>query len=188
MSTSLEILNKVVGQASAVAVDPAVQKMARLALSRTLPNTAVLLANFTGPASTTLAAPAGLTITNGMGFNNGAAVVGGRTYQFNAMLPCTVNGTSGINVTGDGGTATFSMFAGVGEASTASTTATLVTTTAGGSMVTGATAYTYIVLAGTFTASASGSFNIRIATNTGTATAPILLAGSSLSITEIPQQ
>lgn len=183
MSTSLQILSNVIEQNRAA--DPAVQKLLRYFAMRSMPNTAVLSSAAAGSATTTTTAVSGLTISNGVGFNGNAAVVGGRTYEFEIWAPATTDGTAGMKLTLDGGTATFSSFAAVGYAYTASAIATVASTAAATAVVNAATAYTHILVKGTFTASKSGTFAPALGVNTA-GTAAQLLAGSYCKLVEIP--
>lgn len=142
--------------------------------------------NYTGPAATALAAVTTLQLVNACGFSGDNAVVGGRTYRFRAYLPCTVNGTSGVNLTWDAGSATVSAFNATGFNYVGSTVTVVQTTAIGTGTANAAAAYTTMMVEGSFVASGSGTFGPRIATNTGTATAPIILAGAYVSLTEVP--
>lgn len=187
MATTLPFLSKFTSR-GLFGVDARFASAMRYAFQRgAADNVAYNTTAYTGPASTSLAAVTTLQLTNACGFNNDQAVVGGRTYRFRAVLPCTVNGTSGATMDWAGGTATVSAFDAVGYNYTAAAVATLKTTTLAGLTTNAAAAYTSIVVEGTFTASSSGSFGPRLATNTGTATAPIIDAGAFVSLTEIPQ-
>jgi len=168
------------------AVDESTNRLSQFLVQRSVPNVARLTTAFTGPAAVDLAVVPGLLITNSVGFNGGAAVVGGRTYSFRAYLPCTINGTSGGTIDWSGGTATISAFQATGlNHITATAPNLLKTTTLAGLTMNAAAAYTLSVVEGVFTASSSGSFGPRLATFTGTATAPILGAGAYLELTEI---
>jgi len=167
------------------AVPEAVNKLAQFITQRALPNVARLTAAFTGPTDTTMTVVPGLVIANSVGYNGGAAVVGGRSYSFRAYLPCTINGTSGGALDWAGGTATISAFQASGlNHITATAPNLLKTTTLAGLTMNAAAAYTLSVVEGTFTASSSGSFGPRIANTTG-ATAPIIGAGAYVELTEI---
>ena len=157
------------------------QKLAQIAI----PNCAYLLTDYTGAATTVPTAVTDLVIANGVGFNGGNAVVGGRAYQFEAWLPMTVNGTSGATILCNGGTATFSAFTAAGYAYTAAAVATLVTTAAASAVVDAATAYTSVIIKGSFTASDSGSFGLRLGTHAST-TAALILAGAYVKLLELP--
>lgn len=183
MATTLEILSKTIQQNAAA--DPAATKLVRYLAMRSLPNTARLTAAVTGAATTTATAVAELTVSNGVGFNGNYAVVGGRSYEFEIWAPATTDGTAGMKLSLDGGTATFSPFAAVGYAYTASAVATIASTAPGTSVVNGAAAYTHILVKGTFTALSSGSFGPKLGVNTN-GTAAQLLTGAYIKLTEIP--
>jgi hypothetical protein len=87
-------------------------------------------------------------ITDGVGYNGGFPVIGGRTYAFNAYLPCTVDGTTaGVKILANGGSCTFSSFSGVGNAYAASSVANLASTsTSTPTLVESVAAYTLIRL------------------------------------------
>lgn len=183
MSTSHQILSNVISQNKAT--DEPVNKAMRYVVQRGLPNIAYNATAYTGPAATALAAVTTLQIANSVGYNGGAAVVGGRTYKFRAYLPCTIDGTSGGTIDWAGGTATISSFQATGINYTASALAMLKTTTLAGLTMDAAAAYTLSVVEGTFVASSGGTFGPRLATKTGTATAPIIGAGAYVELTEI---
>lgn len=186
MASSLQKLSAFVTR-GVYAIDAKISQAIRYAMQRGAADNVVYNpTNYTGPASTALAAITTLQLTNACGFNGDNAVVGGRTYRFRAYLPCNVNGTSGVNLTWDAGSATVSSFAATGFNYVGST-ATLVQTTAiGTGTANAAAAYTTMIVEGTFVASGSGTFGPRIATNTGTATAPVINAGAYVSLTEVP--
>lgn len=186
MASTHELATKLIGQNQKVQDDTA--KLFRYLLQRVLPNSVVVSTAATSVATTTLTAVPALQVVNGVGFNGGQAVVGGRTYTFFANLYTTVDGTTaGIQVACNGGTATFTTFNAAGEASTTSTTTTVVTTAAATPVVTGVAATILIIIEGTFTAATSGSFGLSLAQNTAGGTAPILKVGSNLQLTELIQ-
>lgn len=141
---------------------------------------------YTGPTGVALAPVTTLQLTNACGFNSDFAVVGGRAYRFRAILPCTINGTQGVQLTWDAGSATVSTFQATGFNYVGSTATLLQSTTLAGPTANAAAAYTMMVVEGSFIASGSGTFGPRIATNTGTGVAPILAAGAYVSLTETP--
>lgn len=181
MSTSHEALNQVIGRNNAVQAETL--KLARYLVQRGLPNTAVLSADANAVSSTTLAAT-GLLVTNSVGYNSGFACVGGRTYKFKAFLPVTVDGTNGIKIDINAGTATFSSLSFVYRTYTAAAIAAV----KGSALTTGpnaTTAYVLIEYEGTMVCSGAGSFGVRLAQNTSGATAATILAGAYLDLTEI---
>ena len=142
--------------------------------------------SYAGLASTALAPVTTLQLSGACGFNSDFAVVGGRSYRFRAVLPCTVNGTNGIQLTWDAGSATVSTYQATGFNYVGSTATLLQSTTLAGPTANAAAAYTMMIVEGSFIASGSGTFGPRIATNTGTSNAPVLAAGAYVALTEVP--
>ena len=165
-------------------VDNNASKLARFLIQRSAANSLALAADHTGPADTTLAAVANLTISNGVGFAGDYAVNASRRYKFRLVGNVTCNGSSGLKLDMQGGTATFTQFAATGIAYTASAVAVVAAASAATALVAGTTAYTAIAVEGEFLAASNGTFAPRIACNAST-TAPVLLAGMTLELTEI---
>ncbi len=184
MASSHLYLTQLVGRNGAA--DAQTNKLARFLIQRGgVDNTQVLTTAATGNGTAaSYTAVSGLAIDSGVGFNSGQPIVGGRTYKFRMVAPTTVNGSAGMALKFDGGTATFSSFAAIGYAYTAAAVATLAVTAATGLVVNAAAAYTSVVVEGTFTASGSGTFIPNLSVNT-TGTAAQLLAGSFLQVTEV---
>ncbi len=184
MSSAHTIATKLIQQNSAVADET--KKVLRYLVQRgAIDNGVYLSATTPGAANATLVPFVPLIVDGGVGYNSGGAVVGGRTYKFRMYMPCLANGTSGMVIDWQGGTATFSSFAAtgfnyVGGALTAVQSAAAATPT-----TSGAAAYTTVITEGVFVPSQNGSFGPRIATSAGT-TAPSILAGAYLQVTEIP--
>lgn len=187
MASSHGILAKLVARNAAVQSE--VLKLFSFVVQRALPNRAATTASVSGAASTTPAAVSALTVTDGVGYNGGFPVIGGRTYAFNAYLPCTVDGTTaGVKILANGGSCTFASFSGVGTAIAASSLANLASTSKSTpTLVSSVAAYTLIRLSGTFTAATSGTFGLSIGQSASGGTAPAFTAGSYVEITEIPQ-
>ena len=185
MASTLQFLGRFV-QRGVGGLDRRISDSLRYALQRgAADNVAFNPTAYTGPAATALAAVTTLQITNGAGATGiDNAVVGGRAFR--AVLPCTINGTSGVQLTWDGGSATVSTYSATGFNYVGSTATLLQSSTLAGPTANAAAAYTMMVVEGSFIASGSGTFGPRIATNTGTATAPILAAGAYVSLTEVP--
>jgi hypothetical protein len=182
MASTQSLLTQLISRNQKLQDDTA--KAFRYLLQRGLPNTAGLTANATGPASTTLTVVPGLVVDGGVGFNSGAAIVGGRTYAFHAFLNCSGVGATGIVVDGNGGSITTTTFNGTGVGNAAAAQSTTQATTQANPLFSTAAAVLSIVIDGTFTAASSGSFGLRIAAQNGT-TAPVLFAGSYVTVTEI---
>jgi hypothetical protein len=187
MATTLQKLSAFVTRGT-YAIDAKVGNALRYMMQRGAADNVAYNPTAASPAAviSTLQAIPALQLVNACGFNGDNAVVGGRTYRFRAVLPCTVNGTSGINLTWDGGSATFASFNATGFNYVGSTLTIVNTTAAGTGTANAAAAYTTMLVEGSFVASGSGSFGPRYATNTGTATAPIIAAGAYVTLTEIP--
>ncbi len=183
MTSSHPILNALIGRNAAVQNET--KKLARYLVQRGMSNVAVLSANVAGVGTTTLTS-IGLDVTSGVGYNGGYAVIGGHTYRFRIVGNCTVNGTAGLKLDVQDGTATFAWFAASGAAYTANSLANIVSNSAATPLINAAAAYTSIDIEGTFMASGSGSFGIRVAASAA-GTAPILLAGTYLELVEIAQ-
>lgn len=186
MATSHEILKNTIERGFS-ALDAKIALGLLKQIQCSIPNVAVLSSAFTGGAtSAAQSTVTGLTIANGVGFNGGFAVVGGRTYKFRLWAPTTVNGSAGLKLDMNGGTATVSSFAAVGKGYTAAAIATLAVTAISSSVVNAATAYTSVEVEGEFVASGSGSFAPRATVNTD-GTAPQILTGAYLELTEVAQ-
>jgi hypothetical protein len=165
-------------------IDPNAAKLQQFLVQRSIPNAIALAADYTGPADTTLAAVPELTISNGVGFAGDYAVNASRRYKFRLVANTTCNGSSGLKLDMQGGTATFTQFCATGIAYTASAVAVVAGAAAATALVAGTAAYTAIHIEGEFLAATSGTFAPRIACNAST-TAPLLLAGAVFELTEI---
>ncbi len=165
-------------------VDNNASKLARFLIQRSAANSLALASNHTGPADTTLVAVANLTVSNGVGFAGDYAVNASRRYKFRLAGNVTCNGSSGLKLDMQGGTATFTQFCGTGIAYTGSTVLVAAPADATTALIAGTAAFTAIAVEGEFLAATNGTFAPRIACNAST-TAPILLAGMTLTLTEI---
>ena len=187
MATTLPFLKKFITRGT-YAIDAAVGRALCYLMQRGAADNVAYNPSDVSPTGTisTLQAIDALQISNATGFGQDYAVVGGRTYRFRAVLPCTIDGTSGGKIDWSGGSATVSAFQATGWNYTASAVAMLKTTTLAGLTMNAAAAYTMSVVEGSFVASSSGTFGPRFATFTGTATAPIIAAGAFVTLTEVP--
>lgn len=183
MSTTQEILSKVVTQNTAVQEDT--RKLTRYLIQRGMPNTAYALADQT-VAGTTLTASTYMSIVNAVGYNSNSACVGSRSYQIEAYLATSVGASGGIKVALDGGTVvatnvqlTYEHLVVGGSATTDS--AALATTA--GAATTGVIA---VRITGSFTVTGAGSIGLRFSEFAAIATATVK-KGSWMRITEIAQ-
>jgi hypothetical protein len=165
------------------AVDESTNRLSQFLVQRSVPNTAYAEADQT-VIGTTLAASTYLNIANGVGFNGGQAVVGGRKYRLEGRLFTTSTASNGLKFDANAGTATFGNVRGLYLGFASATVAASATVTA----LTTALSSTNTILEAqidvSLEASGSGSIGLRFA-ESANSTGVILLRGSWLSLTEI---
>lgn len=184
MATSLQFLSKFVGR-GLFGLDARHQNNFRYVLQRgAAANTAYATADQT-VVGTTLAASTYLTLANACGFNNDQAVVGGRKYQLQGRLFVTATASNGIKIDMNAGTATFSkingVYSGISATAIAASAVTALTST-----LSSTATILEVQIDVALEASASGSLGLRFA-ESANSTGVIVLQGSWLSLTEIPQ-
>jgi len=181
MSTSHQALSALITRNGAV--PEAVNKLAQFLVQRALPNTAYATADQT-VIGTTLAASSYLVIANGVGYNGGKAVVGGRKYRLEGRLFTTSTASNGLKFDLGASTAAFGnirgLYLGFASATVAASATVTATTTALSSANTILEAQIDVALEATD----SGSIGLRFA-ESANSTGVILLRGSWLSLTEI---
>lgn len=113
-------------------------------------------------------------------------VEAGGVYNFKAVLPVTVNATPGAKVA-IGGTCTVSNLnaSAVYYTGSAVAVASTTSTTLGTAMSVPVAAYTLIVIEGTCTVSANGTLTIMFAQEVSNATASVVLANASFTVTRV---
>lgn len=184
MATTHEIIKNVVERGFS-ALDAKIALGLLKEVQIALPNVAYATAD-QNVAGTSLAASTYLAIANGVGFNGGYAVLGGRTYSIDCYIACSVGTSGGIKVALDGGTATATNVQLTYEHLTASaiavTDSAALATTAGAA-TTGVIA---VRIRGSFVATGSGSLVLRFS-EFASVTQATVKKGSWLALTEIAQ-
>ena len=137
-----------------------------------------------GVANGTFSLASNTTLTNVTGMS--ATVTAGGVYQVDIYLATTNNGTGGIKLSLNGGTATAtSLLIDTQVYNTTTLTAESNSSTLAGPLVNAAVAATLVFITGSITINAGGTIILQAAQNTSNATALTIANGSYISLTRL---